>query len=85
MDEIPEECHDESKNFFRFIGEYYDSITARNFESWLAVDDENFYENSKNPFILALLAPKALGVFARDFVAVEEIDKYNYFCSQKRA
>ena len=85
MDEIPAECHDESKNFFRFIGEYYDSITARNFESWLAVDDENFYENSKNPFILALQAPKALGTFIRDFVAAEEIDKYKYFCSQKRA
>ena len=85
MDEIPEECHDESKNFFRFIGEYYDSITARNFESWLAVDDENFYENSKNPFILALLAPKALGVFIRDFVAPEEIDKYRCFLDTRKA
>ena len=83
MDEIPEECHDDSKNFFRFIDEFPDSVTARNFESWLAVDEELFYENSKNPFILALQAPKALGVFERDFIAPDEIDKYKCFVDRR--
>ena len=85
MDEVSEERHNDFMDFFRFLDEYPNCVTAKNFEAWLAVEEENFLENCRRPFMAALQAPKAFGLLVRDFVSDEDIDRFNGFLAMRRS